>query len=153
MSRAWVAALICGLLAAFAVAGCGGSDEDSLTKAEFIKQADAICAKGDAAREKVVQAAIKEEENGEQGPQGDAAGEEFVLDIALPPLAKMVEELGELGEPTTGGETANKIVTGFEEGVELIENEPLRVLEAKVDPWDEPKELGRDYGMKQCSEL
>ena len=123
MSITKVVALLVGVaLLALVAVGCGSSDDDTgsteseatLTKAEFVKQANAICKAGNDE----IEAAI--EEDGE--PKNEAEGEEFIEETVLPAVANQVEEISELGYPEgKDGEEAEAIVASAEENVEEAE--------------------------------
>jgi hypothetical protein len=128
------------LAATFAIAlilaGCGGSDStaSSLTKAQFIKQADAICAKTD----KAVLAAISEA----------GVGERKVLIAGLQPVQKEAEEISALGAPSGDEEAIAAIVAGIEAAVRKAENTSLPAAKgafAKVDA------LSAKYGFDDCA--
>ena len=142
-----------GAVAAIAliVAGCGSSDDsttdsaaggEALTKAEFVKQANAICTAGNAE----IEAALKE-----GAPKSDEEGEEFVEESVLPAVAKQVEEIGELGYPEgKDGEEAEAVVASAEAEIEKAEDDPSTLAEPGA--FKEPNRLAREYGMSVCGE-
>src|SRR5262245_59616559 len=83
------------------VLGCGGGDDGetvpALSKAEFIKKADAICKKADEQQ-------INEMARAEKEIPGDFNDRErqfeIVLQGALPPVEREAEQISELGIPT-----------------------------------------------------
>ncbi len=58
-------------IAAAGIAGCGGGGDSALTRDEFLAQADAVCAAGNAR----IEAAVPT--SGPPGPPSGAAGERF----------------------------------------------------------------------------
>lgn len=152
MSKRGIAVLVCALLGTSAIAGCGGSDDESLTKAEFVRQADAICKKADAKRDTEVKAAIEKQQESKRS-MTNAEGEDLIVDVALPPLDEMTAELADLGEPEPEGEKATAMVSAFEDGLEVIEDDTAKVLQGSVDPFKSAKKLAVDYGVKACSEV
>ncbi len=133
-------------MAAF-VAGCGGGDDESLTKAEFIKQGDAICQEAENKKNAGLEKAFKDKAN--QGA-GKEVQERLVTDVALPPIATMTEELADLGAPD---DQATAIVEGFEKAVEEIEADPQAALTSERGAFAEPDKLAAEYGFKVCSRI
>lgn len=144
-------AVFCIAVAAM-VGGCGGSDDDTIAKAEYVKQGNAICAKAVADRNVAVQAAVKKEEAG-PGKPDEAFSEELVIDVALPPLTQMTDELAALSDPDPGADEAAAIVGSFETGIEEVEDDPARVVKGTVDPFKDAKEQAAKFGLKACSNV
>jgi hypothetical protein len=140
-----------GVLALLVVAaGCGSDgDDSSLTKAEFVKQADAICARQDGKKNKALEKAFGE------GAQGNPqkAQEKIIADVALPPIAEMSEELADLGGPSGEEEKAEEMVEAFEEEVEKIEADIPGTVAGKVGNFDKASKLAKDFGMKACAQI
>jgi hypothetical protein len=116
--------LLAAVVAALVVAGCGSSDdtsstEASLTKAEFVKEGNAICEAGDkeinAGFEKVFP-------KGKQPSKAELA--EASEDVLIPSVSKQVEEIRALGAPAGEEEAVEKFLTGAEEELEKGEEDP-----------------------------
>jgi hypothetical protein len=152
-------AALVGLLALLALvigAGCGGGDdeESSLTKAEFVKQADAICARQDDAKNKALEEAFREQgDKNLKGQKAQEAQEEIIADAALPPIDQMVEELADLGAPSGEEEKAEAMVEAFEEEVGNIEGDLKGTVEGKVGLFDKANKLAQELGLKSCSQI
>lgn len=136
--------------------GCGGGSDSgsstaSLSKAQYIKQGDAICAKAEKKKNTDLEAAFEEGSKGNK-PLSKAAEQELVTTVALPPIATMTEELAALGEPDTEGEEAAAVVAAFEDGVQTIEDDPAAVLKGS-DPFAEADKLAAQLGFKACDEI
>lgn len=135
------------LLLALTIASCGGSGDStaSLTKAEFIKQADAICEAADGAQ--VVALGRVEKEN--PGNMENVAVQKKILATAgLPPVQQEAEEIADLGAPSGGEDEVAAIVDGIEKAIEEAENDPT-ALESSFVAVDK---LAARYGLKACSE-
>jgi hypothetical protein len=130
--------------------GCGGSDDDdSLTKAEFSQQGDKICKEANADQQKALAAAYKK--LSKEGAKGKKVEEELITNTALPPIAKMTEELGDLGAPEGEEEKAEEMVEAFEEEVQKIEADPGGALSGTVGAFDKANKLAEDFEMKACA--
>jgi hypothetical protein len=125
------------------VSGCGGSNStSSLTKAEFIEQADAICENADGAQLAAV-ARVTRRSSGNK-----AADERELLIQGLEPVQRQAEEINALGAPSGDEAQVSAIVVGMEEAVGGTEEAPDKVVAvfAKVN------KLAKAYGLKACSE-
>lgn len=151
MNKALLAALA--VLVALVVAGCGSSDETTtdetvtLTKAEFIKQGDAICQKGNDESEKEAEE-FAEENDFDLEKASDEQLEEAVSEVLVANLRGQLDELEALGAPEGDEEQVEEIVDSLEGATEEIEDDPGVVFDGEV--LKEPGELAQDYGFKVC---
>jgi hypothetical protein len=83
------------LAAALVVTGCGSSD--SISKAEFVKKADAVCKKGEEAVRKDFGAFAETHENVKKPTEADYA--ELVDAVVVENVEKEVDDLRALGAP------------------------------------------------------
>jgi hypothetical protein len=149
------------VLAAFAaimviVAGCGGgddssSDSSSITKAQFVKQADAICEKGNKESEAEFEELAKEKGFSEKKEPSKPQQEEIISEIVAPGVQKQIEEIDALGAPEGDEKQIEAMVAAVEEGVEEIEENPASLIEGK-NPLAKGTKLAKDYGLKACGE-
>lgn len=142
--RIFLAGIALALIAALAI-GCGGSSQAApLKKAQFITQADAICAAAQGERE------AQGKEVAEQGSSSGGSEEaEAVMQMLLEPVAKMTEELGELGPPKGEEKQVEAIVEGYEEGVSKLEADPAGP--ESVSAFDQANKLAAEYGLSNCA--
>lgn len=159
MNKLLTAALAAAALVAL-VAGCGGGDETTadgtatdetvtLTKAEFIKQGDAICKEsGDQSEKEAEEFA---EENGFTLEKANEEQlEEAVAEVLVSALRGQTEELKALGAPEGDEDRVEEIIVSLEGAADEIEDDPSVVFEEKV--FAEPNELAQKYGFKVCGE-
>jgi hypothetical protein len=154
MSKGLIATLAGVVAIAVIAAGCGSSSSDStssLTKAEFIKQGDAICEKGNKNDEAEFEAFAKENNISQSKEPSKAQEEELVKTVILPSISTQAEELGELGAPSGEEDQVNAIVEGVEEAVEKAEEDPSTVLKGN-GPFEEVDTLTKEYGLKVCGQ-
>lgn len=154
MSKLLTAAAAAFVLAML-VAGCGGGDETTgdetvtLTKAEFIKQGDAIC------RETTDQSEEEAEEFAEENgftleKASEEQLEEAVGEVLVSTLNRQAEELNALGAPEGDEEQVEEIIVSLEGATDEIEDDPGLIFKGEV--LKEPSELAEDYGFKVCGE-
>ncbi|HET9593174.1 MAG TPA: hypothetical protein VFP17_09690 [Solirubrobacterales bacterium] len=137
------------------VAGCGGgsdssSDSASLSKAQFIKQADAICEKGDEEANEEVEA-FAEENNVNTSKPTKKQQEDVITEVVAPNVQGQVEEISELGAPEGDEKQIEAMVDAVEEGVEELEADPSKLIEGK-NPLGKGSKLAKEYGLKACGE-
>jgi hypothetical protein len=154
MSKRLIALLAALAALALVVAGCGGgsdsTDSSSLTKAQLIKQGDAICEKGEETLEAEANEFAKE--NGiDTSKPTKAQQEEVIEQVVAPALRKQAEELRELGTPSGEEEAVEEIFDTLEEGTEELEEEPGKLLEGN-NPVEKAGNLAQKYGFKECGE-
>jgi hypothetical protein len=146
-------ALIFGALAIGLIAGCGsGSDNSSsLTKAEFIKQADAVCTKH---HDQIIDDfdAFSKTHNfsTDKSAKSFEVAAEFSKIKVIPTLKVEAKELKALGVPDGDGGAVGAILKLFEEGIE--EAEAASPKEATTSPQGLTKgnELAKKFGFKTC---
>ena len=143
------------MIIALIAAGCGDSDDDdtttaSLTKAEFLKQGNAICSAGNREIEADFEAFAKEN-NLENKAPSDAQFEEIAESTLIPSVSKQVEELRALGVPSGEEDQVDTLLDNAEEAVEELEEDPGS-LSGNEDPFADVNQEARAYGLTACGE-
>lgn len=151
-----VAATVAALLL---VAGCGSSGSDevtvqsgSLSKAAFVKKADAIC---EAARNEFVVKytgfveAHKSDLGDEQKEK--ALAEELIETLLAPNVEGQVEEISELGAPSAYAPEATSFLIALEKRVDELKENPAG-LAATPYPFKKAEDVAAKVGMKGCAE-
>lgn len=144
--RKLTATLITAVMAGGLVA-CGDDDEGP-SKAEYIEEADAICARSDAETDKIFEEAFEDPED----PQPDEAQE--ALRKGLPVVNDALEDIKDIEKPKDDEEELDKWITATEAGITTLEEAsktPETSLTALVgEPFAESEKLADAYGMKTC---
>jgi hypothetical protein len=132
------------------VAGCGGGDDtetaaDSpISKAQYIKRADAICTKTESRQEALIRKFGEQEKK--QTPNSEA---ELVSFAGLPPVQQQAEEISDLPQPSSGAQEATAYVTALEEGLKAARKNPAALLEGE-NPFAKAEEVASKFGFKVC---
>jgi hypothetical protein len=156
ISGGLVAAVVLGMCV-----GCGGGGDDSssdITKAQFLKQADAVCADFRNQRQAVV-----EEEYGpkqRQGPSGSgqAAFKKFEAEMfelaeavlnekVIPLLHDQHEQLASLGAPAADAEKVETMLDNLDKAIGEIEGEDIRAV-LTGNNFDAFESEAKKYGLK-----
>jgi hypothetical protein len=157
LKKASLAVLALMALAAI-VAGCGDSDDsgdgtteatEALTKAEFIKQGDAICEEANEQNE--TEAEEFAEDNGFTLEKAtDEQLEDAITEVLVPSLNQQAEDIAALGAPEGDEDRVEEIVVSLESGADEIEEKPSLAFEG--EPLKESRRLAGDYGFKVCGQ-
>ena len=105
MNRGAIVSIAVGLAIGLLAAGCGGGggDTTSISKAEFVKKANNVCAR--AAKRVSSQFAALVAGYGGKDPKGDvlkAAQKKIVETVLAPNKRSEIEQLRKIGTPTGG---------------------------------------------------
>lgn len=138
-----------GLLAAASIAGgCGGSGEaEPLSKVAFVKEGNAICLQAKEEQGSALKEAASDGDR--ESVSGEAEAEEFVTEIALPPIEQMTEELDDLGVPKGDEKHVAAIVTGLERGIAKSEADPSSAMTDA--PFVAVNRMAEAYGLSDCT--
>jgi hypothetical protein len=132
------------LAAVCIAAGCGGTSEPRLTKAAFLKQGNAICAKGTRKIERVGLAFFKT-------PGRPTAKETiaFARNVALPTTQSELDHLRALRPPKDDRATVKTLIDKAQAAVDRVSNDPS--LLGRPNGSDEANTLARAYGLTACA--
>jgi hypothetical protein len=127
-----------------AAAGCGGNSEPRLTKAAFLKQGNAICAKGTRKIDRVGLTFFKT-------PGRPTAKETiaFARNVALPTTQSELDQLRALRPPKDDEATVKTLIDKAQAAVDLVSRDPS--LLGRPNGSDEANTLARAYGLTACA--
>jgi len=128
-----------------AVSACGGSDEEALTKAEFVKEANAICVSATKERTKILNELVKQVDPN----QNLQAQQEQALKMVLPTYEGAAEKIDELGAPEGDEQKVDAIVVAMEGAADQARANPQTVVVSGI-PFKEANELAAKYGLDAC---
>ncbi|HEX3293622.1 MAG TPA: hypothetical protein VHR38_07770 [Solirubrobacterales bacterium] len=133
------------------IAGCGGGDDttSSVTKAQFIRQADKICNHADK-RQEVLSKKFSIEAAGKNATKADQI--RILRAVGLQPLKLEGEELGALEAPDGDEEQVEEMVSAFEDAFAEADAEPLSMLQEPNGPYAQAGKLAAAYGLKACAD-
>lgn len=139
--------------AGLVVGACGNDDAgeagaDSITKAEWIARADAICAEGNQRVQKQVGGRLAGLEPG--SPTFDRAHARILSEVALPDLRDQVAQISALGAPRGDEERVDAILAAVRAGIDESTADPA-AFNAPDGSIAEAASLIGEYGSKVCS--
>jgi hypothetical protein len=145
--------------AALLSAGCGGKSGEETqsrasqstkakgnpTKADFIRQAEAICLETDRVQKRV------QADYTQKNPNSSvAASEKALLAAGLEPVRTEAKELAALHPPTGDKREIEAIVSALEKAVKTAEKDPNTLGLGKRFAFAEVEKLAGEYGFDEC---
>lgn len=153
------------LLAAAAVlvalgAGCGDGDDGgdvtettpSLTKAQFLKQANAICAQTNKEFEDELERFVEKETNSQSQELSNAQFRKAAETLFIPTVDRQLKEVRALGAPEEDEQQVDKILSSAEKALQEAEKDPTVLFVEGSGPFAEANKLATAYGLDKCGE-
>ncbi len=133
------------VVAALAAGACG-SDEPSLTKAQYIERGNVICAE---TSQRIEDAALAEfTEAGVQASADQVS--EFAVNVVAPAVQTEVERLSELRPPEIDQERIEDLLQAGRDGVDTVRQDPSILLSSADNGFGRYQELTTAYGLERC---
>jgi hypothetical protein len=134
-----------GVLLLLGAGGCGGggSSEATLTKKQFLSQAESICQQ---AEKQQLQKATKYLQENPGAEEQDA-----VIPAGLPPIEEELTKLETLGLPKGGEAEIEAFLQALGDALEKAKEDPESVLVQQGNPFGKPNKVGSKYGLKACA--
>jgi len=142
---------------ALIVAGCGSdsSTTDStatLTKAEFLKQGNAICAAGNKEINAGFEKFFEENEFSKKNQPTQADFQEGAEEVVIPSVRKQIEELEELEAPEGEEEKYEALFENAEAQLEKAEENPKLLTDENNDLFAGVNKEAKALGLGSCAE-
>lgn len=153
MKQATVGAALLVLIASIA-AGCGGggsSTTAAISKAEFVKKGNAICAAGNRRVQGEFETYAKESGLKEGEEPSQVEDKKIAETILLPSVSREVEEIKALGLPEEEAEGAEAMIESAEESIAAGEEDPAALVTSEKT-FEKTNELAQEYGLTVCGE-
>jgi hypothetical protein len=137
------------LIAAALLAGCGGGDDSSststqaaLSKSEFLKQGNAICAKGNQATNKIANQTFTQNQQPTQ-----AQLQQFTTQVT-PIIQGEIDGIKALGAPAGDEQQVNAILDDAQSALDKAKQDPS--VFANGDPFKKANQEAKAYGLTAC---
>jgi hypothetical protein len=149
-----------GAVMAFAaiVAGCGSSSSSTtestatLSKAEFVKQGNAICEAGNKEINAGFEEFAKEKEFSKKNQPTKAEIEEGAEEVVVPSVRSQIEQIKELGAPEGEEEKVEAFLENAEAQLEKGEENASLLAEESAHLFASVNEEGKALGLTACAE-
>lgn len=133
------------VLAATIAIGCGGSDDDNLTKAEFLKQGNAICAKGN----KEIGQGANDVFTSKQRPSQEQL-DKFAEDTLIPSVQGQIDDLNDLNPPSELDDQVSTMLDDAQTALDKGKDDPSLLTSDKQDPFTDVNKQANSIGLKAC---
>lgn len=130
--------------------GKSATPSGGLSKAEFVKRANAICEKGKKQSLAKMAAYVKNEKGG-SGQPSPALLVKAVKAVFIPGVETQIEEIRALGAPPGDEETVEAFLASLEEGVAAGEASGGSAAAAFGQSFKRSAKLAREYGLDGCA--
>jgi hypothetical protein len=142
---------------ALIAAGCGSDSSTtdstaSLTKAEFLKQGNAICAAGNKEINSEFEKFFEENEFSKKNQPTQADFEEGAEEIVIPSVRKQIDELEELEAPEGEEEKYEALFENAEAQLEKGEEDPSLLTDENNDLFAGVNKEAKALGLGSCAE-
>jgi hypothetical protein len=150
----WIPLLLVLLSLAIVGAGCGSNDKNggtggssSLSKAEFVRRGNAICAAGNKETEAQGQKLF----GGQRKKPSKSQLTQFAATVLIPSVQKQVDQIRALGAPKGDEAKVKAIVDAAQQGIDKGKQNPLALTgQSGGDPFKKANALARAYGLTVC---
>jgi hypothetical protein len=133
------AVLVVGVLAP----GCGGDDDEVLTKAEFIQKVNAICEEGD----QELQEASSEAFQTAGGPTSEEIAQ-YANETAIPSIEDQIDEIRALEGPAADQEQINSFLDSAQADLDQVRQDPNFLFSGA---FENSSRLAAGYGIRECA--
>jgi hypothetical protein len=135
------------------IAGCGDdSGASTADKAEFVKEANAICEEVKARIEVDYGRFLEDEYSGDANQQEEVDPDNLVDEVVIPNVEREVDQIRALGIPSGDEEEIEAILDGREQAVDEAVGNAKKFVDTNGGMFDESSKLAREYGLKACAE-
>lgn len=132
--------------------GCGSDDSTTATisKAEFIKKADAACKQTDKELEQDFLAFVAKNNIDFQKDVPEGQAREMVDSILTPAVEREIKVIRALGAPSGDEAQIDALINGLETGLQKAEAEPQIILHETDKAFKDSSVAAQRYGLKTC---
>jgi hypothetical protein len=141
------------LIAAAFLAGCGGGGGASLSRAEYIKQADRVCFKDRRVRLGEAAAYSKSHEKKLSQLTSLEASGAMVDAVLIPGMRKQIKEFEAIEVPAGDSGKIHAYTAAVHRGLAETEEEPGSYKASLGNTFNEANKLGHEYGFRDCGWL
>lgn len=126
--RRWICGAAVGGVILFGI-GCGGGGDDTttvtITKAEFVKQADAICKRTFSKRVEELKAYDQKQKSSAEKQTSLTYLQKKLIKVLVPSMRTQLKELEALGVPESSEAKVERLLASFSTGIDEVEEQGL----------------------------
>jgi hypothetical protein len=148
MNKGMLIAIVAGALAVGALCSCGSGGDPSPTRQEFLKQAEAVCARAEKQQRAAYTKALQQQETANAG-SSQRVVQQLSAEVIIPRAKKMVTELEALGSPEGNEHVVEELFREFRKGVAKAEASMKSFLAGTA--FAAADEAAKAYGLEGCN--
>jgi hypothetical protein len=136
---------------ALVMAGCGSGGDSStasISKAEFVKAADATCEKAENRIQADYAVFLKEHEKVTSPTKAEY--DELADKVFVSNVEEEIAELRALGIPDGDGEKVEDFIDARQESIQIAEENPKMLLTEGAKVTAKSAQIAQEYGLKSC---
>lgn len=143
-------AIACLLSSCLLAAGCGGGDDEaSISKAEFVKQANALCAASQKKMQREVAASIKEA----FGKKSSGAPAPSTEEVVSKRFQEQIDGIEDLNAPSNYEQQAEEVVAAMQRVADEAEESPAQFRRKAPVLYATSQRTAEKYGLDSCGVL
>lgn len=134
--------------------GCGGGEEPSLTKQQYVRRADAICKRFSQKLSRASEA-FSREHGLNTAALNQHEREQIILGVLLPNIEERVTALRALPAPKDGEAKVAQLLATLESGLKESRSHPVRSAAPNAhrgEPFRMAMDMAADYGIWLCGQ-
>ncbi len=135
--------LVATALVAATAAGCGSSSKPTITKAEYVKKGNAICAHGNATQQAAAASL------GEHPSQAQI--EALVTGTLIPGIQSQIDAIRALGAPSGEEATVSHMLDVAQEDLDKVKSNPSALAQESAHPFANFAAIAHPYGLTECA--
>lgn len=144
------------VIAALLVGGCGSSDDSgeetvSLTKAQFIAQADSICKEGDEQLAQAITVGLEGSGPVSSKAEEEARLKEVVETVLVPAYEERIDQISALSAPNGDEDSIASILSAVQQGLDKAGEQPQGFIGSNAR-FGQAGKLAKKYGLATCAE-
>ncbi|HXW59851.1 MAG TPA: hypothetical protein VEJ23_10285 [Solirubrobacteraceae bacterium] len=130
-------------LVAVAVAACGSSSKPTITKAEYVQKANAICVQGNA-KQRAAVASLGEHPS-------EAQVKAFMTSTLVPNIQAQIDQVRALGAPSGEAATVSHMLALAQEDLDKTKSNPAVFTSESSHPFANFAAVAHPYGLTACA--
>lgn len=150
---AWFWATATTVVMLFALSGCGGGEEQALTKKQYVDRATAICTR--FSKDLVRETEAFSKEHGLNAEPDQHEREQIILGVLLPNVEERLDELKTLPAPKGEEATIAQMISTQEVALEEARSHPVRSaapIAHRGEPFRMAMDMTAEYGIWLCGQ-
>jgi hypothetical protein len=141
-------------IAALAIAGCGGDDDEATTAEttaeQWASQADDISTQGDRAQDVAIRDFFEQQGISQDQRPSSAQLQQLATEVVIPSIESQIDGVAELPRPEAESDLIQEFIDQANADLDRLKDDPS-LIEGSGDPFAETSKLAEQLGLKECA--